>query len=249
MANMMKDDEWLTAPDPDDIDYAEADAEQDYPHLPDAADASLDQVSRMLRALRRITAKLAEYNALHAAELTRLDSQRERHTGPLVKRYSELHHALESYGRRAFQDFGKTRIATPNGTIIVGRQLVDELDIDDPSVVAEVPWFSPLAQARVIIPKDELRAKLAELIETGFVRRAIRGRSAIRLREPAPDVYEILAGDERRTTPLRLGETGVFVRVLVDTVNSTNSYEEIPGLRWAPVGTDGLGRNVKVSPA
>jgi len=51
----------------DDADWIDVDDESD-PHIPDASEANIEMVSRMMASIRKLSTQLAEYEVLHVAE-------------------------------------------------------------------------------------------------------------------------------------------------------------------------------------
>lgn len=204
--------------------------------IPDAAEASLEQVSAMLRSLRHLYGRIHSYDDLHRGELVRLETQRERHLGPVVRRVAQLEKSLRDYGRRAYEDFGKTSIATPNGIIQIGRPLVPQIDKND-ELVAQWAPVAPIVQPKPTVPMGELRVLLEGLEISGEVRRIVRR---------GPLVTAVTRG-ERWKHPFGPGEEGLWVHAVDGELDG--ELQLIDGVSWRPVGYEGFGRDVHVIPA
>lgn len=200
---------------------------EDQQDQPDPSSMAAPAVSQMLGILRRLYARLGEYEVMHLAEIRRLDERREALVGPLVKRVQQLEASLRQYALRSFLDFGKTGtiIATPNGVIRASRDLVPEIDVD--INVADLPEH--LIDRKPVAHMAMLRQWLAVLEDSGEFRRFV-------VRDSDDARVEVAAGAVYRR-PLEPGELGVWI----------DKQENImPGLSWKPSGDEGSGRTFTI---
>lgn len=200
---------------------------------PDAASLSAEGVSRMFYALRRLHAKIADYDRLHLAELDRLERRRAALVSPIVARIDHIEGVLRQYALRAHLDFGKTGtiLATPNGSIRAGRALIPDIHITDRDVA---PWLRPLSPDAVFdepkVGKGALRYFLEQAEERGEYSRAIR---------TANGKIELLERGEPWLAPLPDGALGVWVKANPDAIGA---LDVLPGVTWRPAGEQGCGR-------
>jgi hypothetical protein len=195
----------------------------------DPATASIDQVSGMMRRLRRLSARVADYEHLHVAEVARLNRRRDQLVGPLVRQITQLESALRQYAKRAYQDFGKTSVATPNGVLKASRALADELTIDDALCAG---WLRAQRPEAIEDRPKVLKAKLRDFLDhhPDQFQRAIRDDDDIRVL-PTPD----------HKRPLGASEVGVFVELGDD-----EQWHELAGVTWTPAGDEGCGRTFSI---
>ncbi len=196
---------------------------------PDAASLNAETISRLFWVLRRLHAKVADYDRLHLAEVARLEHRRQTLVGPVIRRIDSIEATLRQYALRAHLDFGKTGtiLATPNGTIKASRALVPELTVADRDVAV---WLRPLNPDAVFdepkIGKGALRYFLECGEAAGDYRRAIR----------YPDgQMRLLDQNEVWLAPFEDGARGVWV-------DAVDQGRVLPGVTWRPAGEQGCGR-------
>ncbi len=221
----------------DDVDWDDPDAE---PSIPDASEANLETVSRMLAAMRRLTNRIAEYEILHQNELARLSEQKERVVGPTRRRLDWLRSTVEQYAVRSFLDFDKTKIGTPNGTIS-SNQTKPVLTVDDERAGNYWEDLDPdLVSWKPKVDVKKLRAKLDRMIADGELEQVIVSTSGEHVVIPAGAAWR---------KPFGQFESGQFWRppvVDTETGEVAPGGEYLPGVTWAPSGTDGCGRNIHI---
>lgn len=201
---------------------------------PDAASLNADTVSRLFWVLRRLHAKVADYDKLHLAELARLERRREALVGPVINRIVSIEASLRQYGLRAHLDFGKTGtiLATPNGSIKSSRPLVPELSIADRVVAV---WLRPLNPDAVFDEPKVGKGALREFLEAGEehdqYRRAIDKGMGL-------GGLVVLDKGQVWLEPFEDNWRGVWVKVDVLGVE----VEVVAGVSWKPSGEQGCGR-------
>ena len=224
----------------DDADWIDVDDESD-PHIPDASEANIEMVSRMMASIRKLSTQLAEYEVLHVAEQRRLDEQHAKVAGPIVRRIRHLQTVVESYGVRSFLDFKKTKIATPNGTI-TSRVTKPKLVVDDHEAgnfwQEEDPSLVDWKPKVLVAP---LRAKLDQMEVNGEIYRCVVTDEGEMIGEQL-----IKPGEEYRQE-FELNQTGRYRIVGFKAPEDDPNMEPyIPGVFWEPSGTLGSGRNFHV---
>lgn len=215
---------------PDDVEYDDP----DWSPPSDAAVANIEQVSRMLGALRRLHAEVADYDRLHQAEIERLDLQRRTVLGAPLNRIDFLESTITRFGVRAFADFGKTKFGTPNG-IIKSSATKPAIDVDDAAAAEWVAFFQTAAQP----PLVEYRPKV--FLDTA--------RDLLGWLEEQKEIVRILTvdGDDAYVE----FAPGDFPQRLLEPRETGRWYEPatgelVPGFTWRTTGTDGVGRNFRI---
>jgi hypothetical protein len=218
-----------------------------------AADANIDAVSRMMSAMRRLNAEIAEYDRLDAAERRRLDTARDRAIGPLVRRVEFLAGIVQDYAVRAFLDFGKTRLATPNGTITSNpTQPALVVDDDVAGQFFETTERVDLVAWKPKVPVKDLRTWLETAEANGELVRCI-----VTTTDDGVEELDLPPGHVYRF-PFTDAETGRW-RIpgggqeptpdVAHEVVGAGPDRYLPGVTWSPSGTGASGRNFHIKPA
>lgn len=205
-----------------------------------------ERLNGILRRWYRLQHEIDAYEALHNAEIARLTARREAALGPTLRRVARLKSYAESFAVRAYRDFGETKHRLPNGDITSTAVKISIDKTDD--TIANQDWRGLLPvdtiELRPHVDMKKLRGWLENLVQAGHLQRMVSKPST----DPAEVEFWLV--DEKEGWPWEF-EPG-FEGVWFWTEAATEEYdvehgEILEGVRWAPNGTDGSGRNFKIT--
>ena len=219
-------------------------AEDTPDRAPSAPVSSIERVNGLLGRMHRLQHDVDAYDALHRAEIDKLQKRRETVLGPLLRRIERIEATIDDFAVASYLHFGDVKHRVPNGDI-TSRPVTDTIDKDDNAVHEWLKDCAPTDtfELRPWIDMKKLRAWLAARVADGHLQRMV-SRPATGDQEP-----EFFLVDESKGWPWPL-DPG-FVGVWFWTSDGVAEFDcgegdILPGVTWSPNGTQGSGRNFKV---
>jgi len=226
--------------------HADADAPEPAPDRPPRPPlTSLERVNGILGRWYRLQHTVDAYDALHNAELSRLNRRRAEAVGPTERRISRLRSSVEDFAVQAFLGFGELGHRVPNGDI-TSRPVVVTIDKTDADVAEWLSKVHPSAvEMRPQVDMKKLRAWIDARVKAGHLQRMVS--------KPLPDGdVEFSIVDESKGWPWEFERDQVGVWFWTEEGVETEMDLELVegdvlfGVSWIPNGTQGSGRNFKV---